>query len=275
MKLSEKEFYKIVAFIKSNYGIDLGKKRHLIEGRLSNLIEEWGYDSFDAYFADTANRNSMEERNILLDRLTTNHTFFMRETEHFELFVKEVLPWLEQTVRDRDLRIWSAGCSTGEEPYTLAMHIQDYFGPDGAAWDKQLLATDLSSEVLKKAEQGIYAAEAVEGLYKAWRFQYFDHIGPGRYQVKEKIRKEVLFRRFNLMDDFPFRRKFHTIFCRNVMIYFDQETKNRLVRKFYDSLEDGGYLFIGMSESLAKGDIPYEYVMPSVYRKGQSGCTTR
>lgn len=268
MKLSENEFQKIVNFIKSNYGIDLGKKRHLIEGRLSNMIEEMGYESFDAYFSHIMGDNCGRDLTVLINRLTTNHTFFMRESEHFRFFEKEVLPFLRETVRDRDLRIWCAGCSSGEEPYTLAMILQDYFGAEGSRWDKKLLATDINVEVLKKALDGVYTQEEAGGLREAWKQQYFTRLGDGRIQVKECIRKEIIFRRFNLMQEFPFRRKFHAIFCRNVMIYFNQETKNRLIQKFYDSTERGGYLFIGMSEAVAKDKIPYEYVMPSVYRKG-------
>lgn len=269
MNLSESEFARIVNFVRSNYGIDLGKKKLLIEGRLTNLIEEKGYESFDAYFSDIFSKNSKEDLSILMNKLTTNHTFFMREAEHFRLFEKTVLPWLVQAAGDRDLRIWSAGCSSGEEPYTLAMIMQDYFGEDGRKWDKKILATDISEEVLKKARMGVYSKDAVEGLKESWKYQYFKRLNTGQYQVKEQLKKEIIYRKFNLMDDFPFRRKFHTIFCRNVMIYFNQETKARLIQKFYDSTEKGGYLFIGMSESLAKDKkTPYEYVMPSVYRKG-------
>lgn len=268
MKLSDNEFERIVNFIQGNYGIDLSKKRHLIEGRLSNMLVERGYESFDAYFSDITRRNTKEELNILLNKLTTNHTFFNRETEHFEFFSQEVLPWMEDAAKDRDLRIWSAGCSSGEEPYTLAMLLQDYFGVESRKWDKKILATDVNAEVLEHARLGIYSRESVESLKETWKYQYFDRLSKEEYQIKAELRREIIFRRFNLMEDFPFRRKFHTIFCRNVMIYFSQETKKRLIQKFYDSTDDGGYLFIGMSESLTKGSIPYEYVMPSVYRKG-------
>lgn len=266
LKLQDSEFSRLVDFIKSYYGINLESKRHLIEGRLGNLVEEKGFKSFHAYFDRVFDHNSREELETLLNKLTTNHTFFMREEEHFAFFQKTVLPQLAQSVKDKDLRIWSAGCSSGEEPYTLAMILQDYFSQE-AGWDKKLLATDICVEVLERAVAGIYSREDLERMEASWRNKYFYRTGPDSYQINEKLRKEIIFRIFNLMDDFPFRRKFHVIFCRNVMIYFDQETKDRLIRKFYDMTEQGGYLFIGMSESIRREESAYTYIMPSVYRK--------
>lgn len=268
IKIRDDEFLRLVEFMKKTYGINLEKKRHLVEGRLANLIAEHGFGSFAEYLDYIFRKNSAEELTVLLNKLTTNHTFFMREASHFDLFEKTVLPWLHQEVRDKDLRIWSAGCSSGEEAYTLAMIMQDFFGEESRYWDKRILATDICEEALHKAIDGIYTKEAIKGLKEHWKYQFFKSINAEESQIKEQLRKEIFFRKFNLMDNFPFRKKFHTIFCRNVMIYFNQDTKNRLIRKFYDMTEDGGYLFIGMSESLGKETIPYQYIMPSVYRKG-------
>lgn len=266
--LKDYEFLKLVEFMKNTYGINLENKRHLIEGRFGSHIMAKGYHSFGDYFESILSKNSADEITILVNKLTTNHTFFMREVGHFDFFQKSVLPWLYQEVKDRDLRVWSAGCSSGEEAYTLAMIMQDFFGGEGRRFDKRILATDISEQVLHKAVRGIYTKKSIEGLKEHWKNQFFKKINSEEYQICEQMRKEIFFRKFNLMDTFPFKKKFHTIFCRNVMIYFDQETKNRLIQKFYDMTEDGGYLFIGMSESIGKDKQPYQYVMPSVYRKG-------
>ena len=147
------------------------------------------------------------------------------------------------------------------------MLIQDYFGNQKYLWDTKILATDISVNVLKKANEGIYSYEALEKTPQIWKLNFFDKIEDEYYKISDIIKGEVIFRVFNLMDEFPFRRKFHVIFCRNVMIYFDAATKNKLIKKFYDMTEPGGYLFIGLSESLNREEMPYKYVMPSVYRK--------
>lgn len=268
IELHDKDFYRLVEFIKENYGINLISKRHLIEGRLGSFIQEKGYSDYEAYFNHIFSGNSKEEILILLNRLTTNHTFFLREEEHFNFFAETVLPWLHSTVKDNDLRIWSAGCSSGEEPYMLAMLLQEYLGGEACFWDKKILATDICTQVLEKACTGVYTGEDVARLDMGLRSRYFRKAGKELYQVTDALKKEVIFRVFNLMEDFPFRRKFHVIFCRNVMIYFDQSTRDRLIQKFYDMTEDGGYLFIGMSESIRRDNSRYSYIMPSVYRKG-------
>jgi chemotaxis protein methyltransferase CheR len=192
----------------------------------------------------------------------------MRESKHFDYFSSTVLPYLQENVDDRDLRIWSAGCSTGEEPYTLQMIMHDFFGGKAPLWDKQLLATDISTSVLETAKAGIYPLEAISEIPSYWRLNYFNMLGGERVEVSPGIRSNITFRAFNLMEArFPFKKKFHAIFCRNVMIYFDQETRMSLVNKFYDSLEYGGYLFIGHSETVDRAGTPFKYIMPAVYRR--------
>lgn len=240
----------------------------LIEGRLANVLSEKGFDSFRKYLDYVYSDTTKSEITLLINKLTTNHTFFMRESEHFNFFKEQVLPYLSRTIKDKDLRIWSAGCSYGQEPYTLAMIMQDYFEDKNSLWDKKILATDISVKALQSAEKGEYDEEALEKMPKMWKLNNFKKVNNEIYQINEKLKKEIIFRTFNLMDEFPFRRKFHVIFCRNVMIYFDAATKNKLIKKFYDMTEPGGYLFIGLSESLNREEMPYKYVMPSVYRKG-------
>ena len=191
----------------------------------------------------------------------------MREEEHFRFFRDKILPELVIRVKSKDLRIWSAGCSSGEEPYTLAMIIDEFFGNEKFFWDTKILATDISSKVLDEAQKGVYRNEELAAIPKSWKLAYFSSYDDENSVISDKIKDEVIFRRFNLMEKFPFKRKFHVIFCRNVMIYFDEETKKNLIDKFYNCLEDGVYLFIVLSETLNRDPNKFKAVMPSVYRK--------
>jgi chemotaxis protein methyltransferase CheR len=269
INIKENEFNLLVSFMKSNYGLDLSAKKNLVEGRLGNVIVEKGFKTYGEYFDYAFMKNNPEEITNLINRLTTNHTYFMRETNHFDFFKDTALPYFTSTIKDRDLRVWSAGCSSGEEPYTLAMIIADYLGEQKRFWDSQILATDISMKVLDTAKKGIYSAESIETLPPKWKNNYLKKIDAESYQFDNKIKNEVIYRTFNLMDEvFPFKKKFHAIFCRNVMIYFDLRTKIELINKFYELTEPGGYLFIGHSESINRDHTGYEYVMPAVYRKG-------
>jgi len=266
--ITDADFKKVIAYIKSNYGINLSQKKHLIEGRLNNLLIEKGFDNFSEYLQYVFADGTKMEITTLVNKLTTNHTFFMRETAHFTYFEQQVLPYLQGTSKKKDLRIWSAGCSTGEEPYTLAMIMADYFGKEKVLWDTKVLATDISVQALETGEKGIYSGDVLQTIPPMWKANYFKKKDAENYQISDQIRQEVVFRIFNLMDErFPFKQKFHVIFCRNVMIYFDHVTKMRLINKFYEMTEPGGYLFIGHSESIGRDETPYNYVMPAVYRK--------
>jgi chemotaxis protein methyltransferase CheR len=268
LTIKDKEFKELTNFIRQNYGINLSQKQNLIEGRLSNIITEKGYSDFAEYINAVINDRTGKEATVLVNKLTTNHTFFMRESSHFEFFRDCVLPYFVSNLKERDLRIWSAGCSSGEEPYTLAMLLQDFLCEHKAIWDTKVLATDISVKVLEEGEKGIYTKDVLDKLPPLWKINYFTKIDDEKFKISDKIKDEVIFRIFNLMDEvFPFKRKFHTIFCRNVMIYFDNETKMNLIRKFYEFTEPGGYLFIGHSESIPREATGYKYIMPAVYRK--------
>lgn len=268
--ITDKEFTRLSKFIKSNYGINLSeKKKALVVGRLQNLLFEKNFGSFSQYIDYVMEDETGEAIRTLINRITTNHTYFMREAEHFKYFKANVLPyWREQLKSQRDLRIWSAGCSSGEEPYTLAMTIADYFGSEKVLWDTKILATDISLKVLEQAKRGVYSNESLQSLPEKWLKKYFKKINDEKSVIIDNIKNEVVFRVFNLMNtNLPFKKKFHVIFCRNVMIYFDAATKKELVDRFYDHTEPGGYLFIGHSESLNREETRYKYIMPAVYRK--------
>ena len=265
--INEQEFKELTDYVKSNYGINLSKKKIMVEGRLSNIIFEKGFKSFGEYFDFLYRNKTGNEMVTLVNRLTTNHTYFMREKSHFQFYRDVVLPYIEKNERSHDVRVWSAGCATGEEPYTLAMLNLDFFALKKEIWNTEILATDISVHALETAQKGNYSAENIGTIPPTWRSCYFKKTQNG-YEVADRLRKEVTFRVFNLMEKkFPFRKKFQAIFCRNVMIYFDEETKNRLVQKFYDCTEPGGYLFIGHSEFIDRDLTAYRYIMPAVYRK--------
>lgn len=266
--IRDDEFQQLVRYVKSYCGLDLSGKRHLIEGRLQTVLAALDMDSFTEYYHYVTKDKTGEAVVNLLNKLTTNHTYFMRESEHFQFLRDTVLPYWSSAVKTKDLRIWSAGCSSGEEPYTLAMIIQDFFGEKKWLWDTRVLATDISRKVLEIAAEGVYTSEQVAVLPERWRKNYLQPVGEGRYRIAEKIKNEVIFRAFNLNNPvYPFKRKFHVIFCRNVMIYFDSQTKQELLKKFYENMEPGGYLFIGHAESISREQTRFKYIKPAVYRK--------
>lgn len=267
--MTSEEFCQLADLIKSTYGIHLKQeKKVMLMSRLNQLLAQKQMSSYTEYFNYIKNDHTGGALSTLVDKVTTNHTYFMREVEHFYFFRDHVIPELAKTVRDRDLRIWSAGCSSGEEPYTLAMILCDYFSELRPRWDTKVLATDISSRVLNVAKKGHYHHDQLVKLPPQWREAYFRNLDKDNAVVGDHLRAEVIFRKLNLMDaSFPFKRGFHSIFCRNVMIYFDSQTRQALINKFTKALEPGGYLFIGFSETLDKRETSLKYIMPSVYQK--------
>lgn len=269
MIMTDAEFQRIFGFLKSRYGIDMSRKKEIVSGRLENYINLGGWSSYTEYMnaVETDITGKLEKK--LVDLLTTNHTFFMREFEHFDYLRTTVLPYLK--VREqagKDLCIWCGAASTGEEPYMLAMLINDFFGLDAGSWDTKILATDVSTEALEKAIRGEYGYEQIAALPENWKRRYFRPVaGTDNYVASQELKNEVLFRKFNLMDPFPFKRRMHIVFMRNVMIYFDKDTKQELVQKIYDVMEPGGYLFIGRTETIDRTSVPLEMIQPSIFRK--------
>lgn len=269
VSITNSEYVKLGDFVKSNFGINLTeKKKTLIINRLSSTLENHGFQTFSEYY-DFINKDKTGAGIIeFLNKITTNHTFFYREEKHFDYFKSEVFPYiLEKERMSRDMRIWSAGCSSGEEPYTLAMQIDLLMENNKTLWNTQILATDISDFVLTKARAGLYSPNSIKNLPDQYKRRYFSQSKDGSVRISQGIQKQVVFRHFNLMDQFPFKKKFHLIMCRNVMIYYDEETKMNLIRKFYDYLEPGGFLFIGHSESVNKEESQFEYIKPAIYRK--------
>lgn len=267
--ITDEEFKRISDHMKQRYGIDLTQKKVIVNGRLENYIKRGNWKSFHDFMNAVESDKSGNEERMLVNFLTTNHTYFMREFEHFDYFRKVVLPWLKtKESRTKDLRIWCGAASSGEEPYMIAMVLSDFFGLERDQWDTKILATDISTKVLQKAVAGVYNEEQLDKLPDQWKRHFFRHApGTDQYVVTDELKREVIFRQFNLMDPLPFKKKLHTVFLRNVMIYFDEPTKKDLVQRVYDALEPGGYLFIGTTETLDRSSTPFQIIQPSIFRK--------
>lgn len=268
--ITDEEFLRIAGHMKQCYGIDLSRKKMIMNGRLENYVRKAGFHNFHEFMDALEQDYTGEMEKVLVNLLTTNHTYFMREFEHFEFFRKTVLPWAKQKAGgSRDLRIWCGAASTGEEPYMIAMVIKDFFGLEHGTWDTKVLATDVSTRALQQAAAGVYTEEQLRNVPEQWKRHFFRQVKgtTDQYAVTEELKKEILFRQFNLMSPFPFKKKMHTVFLRNVMIYFDGKTKRELIRKVYDCLEPGGYLFVGMTETLDRSEVPFEIIQPSIFRK--------
>ena len=273
MAISDSEFKHIRDLIYDRFGINLTEqKRSLLVGRLQKLMRQLGLPTFADYFNYLENDKTEASLSELVDLISTNHTYFNREKEHFSYFSQTALPAVVDKLRKegrKDLRIWCAGCSTGEEPYTLLMLMKEYLGNDYDSWDAGILATDISDRALTIAKRGAYATDRVMQLPDTLRKKYFVAAGNDVMQVVDKIKNEATFRRFNLMNTtFPFKKSFQMIFCRNVMIYFDQVTRDALVSRYHKHTEDDGYLFIGHSETLGRDQTQYRYLKPALYQKG-------
>ncbi len=267
--ITDEEFLRISSYMKQRYGIDLSQKKVIINGRLENYIKRGGWGSFNEFMNAVENDKTGNQEKMLVNFLTTNHTYFMREFEHFDYFKNIVLPWLRTKENaKKDLRIWCGAASSGEEPYMIAMVLSDFFGLERDKWDTKVLATDISTKVLQKAMMGVYDAEQLKNLPEQWKRHFFKAINGGnQYVVTDELKKEVIFRQFNLMDPLPFKKRMHTVFLRNVMIYFDDQTKKALIQRVFDVMEPGGYLFIGTTETLDRSSTPFQIIQPSIFRK--------
>lgn len=270
LQISNSEFRQIADLIYKHFGIYLtDQKVKLVEGRLQKLLLRHRFSNFQEYhdWLLHAEGDITDRMSELVDRMSTNHTFFWREHAHFEMLEEEILPELEKVLSSqKKIRIWCAASSSGQEPYTLAMILLKYFGDRYKWWDAGVLATDISKNILNKAEQGIYSGEDIAQLPTHFR-QNFKKIETGDWQISERLRKEVTFRRFNLMNAFPFKGNFDLIFCRNVMIYFDAPTKLNLIQKMHGQLNAPGYLITSLSESIDRVNSPFKYIKPGVYKK--------
>lgn len=245
-------------------------KRTMIEARLQKRLRALELDSLEDYCALLADPVAAQaETPHLIDAITTNTTAFFREPGHFDHLARVLLPaWTKKAANAHPFRIWSAGCSSGEEPYTLAMVLSEH-AMTAPGFQFSILATDICGEVLARARRAVYPEERVQAapgaLLKRYALRSRDRAA-GLIRMAPELREKVEFRLLNLMEDFSMREPLDAIFCRNVMIYFDRPTQDRLLRKFCRQLAPGGHLFIGHSESLAGLFLPLDQVSPTIYR---------
>lgn len=270
-ELSDIDFRRFSVLVYEKCGINLHDgKKELVRARLSKRLRKGNFKDFKTYYRFVADDESGNELVRMLDAISTNLTSFFREKKHFDFLKETVFPsYVVEKRNSRKLRFWSAGCSSGEEPYSLAIWLLEYFN-ESLPFDVKILATDISSKALALAQRGVYTSKRLANMPILFPRKYFQRgygSQDGYVRVKQSLSELIEFKRFNLMAPFPFKKVFNVIFCRNVMIYFDKKTQQALVDKFYESLSHGGYLFVGHSESLTGIRRKFEYVMPSIYRK--------
>ena len=271
-ELKDIDYERISRLVYEQCGINLHEgKKELVKARLGKRLREGNFKSFGEYYRYVTTDDGTAELISMIDSLSTNLTYFFREESHFQKLRNMIKPMVKTSNQGRlseKLRIWSAGCSTGEEPYSLAMTVCE--SVNGLSGDVKIMATDISTRVLQTADKGIFGKERLKNVPPAILKKYFQ-MGSGscegQFLIKKNIRDMVQFSRFNLMDTPPPNYRFDIIFCRNVMIYFDKATQEALVRRFHQCLNKGGHLFVGHSESLTGLSHELKYIEPSVYRK--------
>ncbi|SEM95150.1 chemotaxis protein methyltransferase CheR [Luteibacter sp. UNCMF331Sha3.1] len=268
--LGEAEFAFLREFVLQHCGIALGDhKRQLVQGRLLRRLRALGLPGF-ADYCELLRRDPQSELGELASCISTNVTSFFREMHHYDLLIDELLPrWLDEK-RGGRLRIWSAGCSTGEEPYAIAMVLAEALERANASVDAKILATDLSPQALAAARKGVYPVDRLGGVSDARRKRWFLR-GEGAYdgfvQIHPRLRELVTIQPLNLLHEWPMQGRFDAIFCRNVVIYFDKPTKQRLFARYAGQLESRGYLFLGHSESMYGLSEDFDLIGRTVYRK--------
>ncbi|MCC6475562.1 protein-glutamate O-methyltransferase [bacterium] len=268
-KVSDSDFRKVAELVKSLAGINLTDgKQELVSARLAKRLRALHLNSIGEYLIFVREQKSQDELVTMLDAISTNLTSFWRESDHFDYVVEKALPKMVQKGQTT-IRAWSAGCSTGEEPYGLGMLIHGNL-PNPGRFDFKILATDLSTKVLDTAKRGRYGEDRVKSIPPELLNKYMTrekHDGAFIYSVESVIRNLISFNRLNLMESWPMKGPFDLIFCRNVMIYFDKPTQTKLIHRYFDLLRSGGTLFVGHSESLAGIQNPFKYIRPTIYEK--------
>jgi len=266
IRLSMPVFKEIQSLMYARFGIAFGdQKKELVVSRLADRLRQRGLRSYEEYMHLVRSDKDDGELSAMVDVLTTNHTSLYREPEHFEYLERFVLPQLRE---QPSISIWSAGCSSGEEPYSIACWLMEKLGP--TLPKTTILGTDISGRALKAARQGVYAEDRFSGLQTAWRKRFLlrgEGQRAGWYRFKPQVQSLVRFRYLNLNEPFPQVGIFDIIFCRNVMIYFDQPTRDRLLGRLADQLRPGGYFFPGHAESVAPDVNGMKRVHPAVFRK--------
>ncbi len=265
--LSDKDFETIRTVISERTGIVLSDgKRDMVYGRLVRRLRALGLSGFGEY-CNLISKGDESELSEFVNAITTNLTAFFRENHHFEFLENELLPSIIKHKNNRQLRIWSAGCSSGEEPYSIAMVVREVVPTD---WDVKILATDLDTNMVNKASAGIYDEARVSGIdekrLRRWMKKGKGNLS-GMIRMSDKLRDIITFKQLNLMNDWPFKGPFDFIFCRNVVIYFNKDTQRILFNRFADMLPDRGHILIGHSESMFNVCDRYKLLGKTIYQK--------
>lgn len=267
--LHDDDFRKIAELVAKTTGIVIDeRKRAFVHGRLGRRLRNLGLSDFRQYCRLLDGPNGADEHHLLVNAITTNHTSFFREPHHFEFMTKTMLPGIVQANGERAgrLRIWSAGCSTGEEPYTMAMTLRDCDLPLHH-WDTRILATDLDTNVVAHAAAGVYDMERIQSIPRQAQKQYISVQSDGRAAMSDELRSLITFKQLNLLEEWPMNGPFDIIFCRNVVIYFNKETQRRLFDRYADMLRPQGWLVVGHSESLTDLTDRFDLVGRTIYRR--------
>jgi chemotaxis protein methyltransferase CheR len=265
-KLNEKDFARISDYIQKNFGIKLPlTKLILVESRLIKRILKLNVKNFSEYVNYVFSKEGIEEQTELIDFICTNKTDFFREDHHFKFLQNHI----QGNRISRPINIWSAACSSGEEPYTIAMVLEEMNAAKTFDGNYSLLATDISRAILKKAAKGEFAEIRIEPISKQIQKKYF-HVTGGIAAISQHVRRNITFERFNLIDDSEYKqitKKFEFIFCRNVLIYFDQPTQLKVIQNLINKLAPGGILFLGHSETLLGRNFNLNQIQPTIYQK--------
>mgnify|MGYP001054783499 CR=1 FL=1 len=265
ISLSDREFARIKNRVYSVAGISLSDaKRTLVISRLSKIVRALRLPGFDAYIDYLERDGSAQDGQDFINALTTNLTRFYREDHHFEHLRAYVGGLIAEKPRGSRLRIWSAGCSTGQEPFTIGMDLLAAF-PELKRWDFRILATDIDTAVLAKASRGVYPESELSGL-SAERARHFERVGDGTIRIPAAVRELVAFKPLNLIGPWPMRGPFDAVFCRNVAIYFDKQTQGEVFGRFSEMLAPDAFLYIGHSENLGSGGDGFRLVGKTIYQ---------
>jgi len=269
-KFTDKDFKFIKNLVSAKTGIVLSDaKRSMVYSRLARRLRALSIESFSNY-CDFLKTENEDELINFVNAITTNLTSFFREKHHFDYIAKTLIPhWLKTRNNERRIRIWSAGCSTGEEPYSIAITLQEHF-PNIDDWDVKILATDLDTNVVATAKSGIYSEERIEGLPKSMVRDWFKKGSDsfaGKVKVSPILQEMITYNQLNLLQEWPFKGGFDLIFCRNVVIYFNKDTQRVLADRYADMLKNDGTLFLGHSETLFKVSDRFSLVGNTVYNK--------
>lgn len=271
-ELTDTEYEEIRQMIYSLCRLSFDRdKKQLVQYRLGKRLRDLGFNSYRQYLEFVKSQESGEELTALINALTTNLTYFFREPDHYDFLTEEIFKPYSKLPRDTRLRLWSAGCASGEEAYTIAMVMREAI-PDLERRDALILATDISTRVLEIARKGIYTLERFKDTPDALREKYFEPVdvkGQTHFRALPSLTRLIRFRHLNLMGEWPMKNAMDVILCRNVMIYFDRETQSLLVNRYYEQLKPGGFLIVGHSETLTGVNHPYEHYKKTIHRKSE------